>query len=932
MEKFIDLVIEEVRSKFGDDLRRVCIVFPTRRACLIFRNRFAATLNQPVWAPGIMGIGDFISKHATNPVSEEIPLLLTLFQVYKKEWPGEDFGKFYAWGKMLISDFDEIDKQLTDPSRIFLTIGELKKIEAGFLPDPESLKWINEFIASMNEEKLTKIQIQFSKTWNRLKHIYTEFNGLLDKKGLAYEGKAYRDIIGKLKKNEFRSAWDTFVFAGFYGLSRIEERMISELQNKFRVELLWDADPYYINNKLHEAGYYFRKSPFYSNDFKWTTSHFENSNKQIHIAGVPLQVGQAKYTGELLETLQKNNQLDLNNTAIILPDENMLFPVLFSIPPSVDPVNVTMGYPLQQSQYQELIKVLYELHRNSKTDGNQKHLFHVRYIRRLFSHPIFRNLTSVSEEQKEYSYFMDVDGISNQFLFPDASRIFSAVTTSIHVFEYIESVLMYCIEKIFSQSLTSVHFEDKIIEFIIHELRQLKQHVEGHFDEISAETAWQMARECIGGLKVPFSGEPVQGLQVMGFLETRALDFKNIIILNANEGSLPASSVSKSFIPFSIRKGYGLSTYEDQDASWSYHFYRLLHHADNIYMLYNSEVSKTNDGEPTRYFLQLKQELKRVMGDRLQIHQLQINTPVITESTLPISISKEGIVLEKLNTFNVNEAGDNARKISSTAITTYIHCSLRFYYKYVAGLKELETDDENIEDRTFGNILHKTLELLYRNHDQVLNTNDIEKKADDVDRMVDEAVKEVYKMKVSQLEGNDILLAEVIRELTRRILENDKKDTPFRITGLEQKLTGIFDAGNTKFKLEGNIDRIDEQNQVVRIIDYKTGNVELKKYEIRNLFENPDKKGLFQLYFYVLLYQLNYPGKPVKTGFYLARNLGSGITWLDDGKLIADEWMNEYKIQLAAILNEILSVEVGFSQTTDLKRCEHCPYKILCNR
>lgn len=933
MDIFISRVINEVSQKHSGHLSDLCVVFPTRRACLIFRNRFAASLEKPVWSPGITAIGDFVSKHATNAVSEEIPLLLTLFDVYKRHWPLEGFAKFYAWGQMMINDFDEIDKQLKDPSRIFANLTDLKKIDAAFLPDPSSLKWIHDFLSSMNEEKLTKVQSQFAATWNKLRDIYSDYNSSLNKKKLTYEGKAYQDIVNKLKDGTFISPWKHFVFAGFYGFSRIEEELITRLSSKNDVTVLWDSDNYYIDKKIHEAGYYFRKSPL----FKYNPeekSNFSDFKKKIEITGVPLVAGQAKYTGELLSELYSSGKINLNTTAIILPDENMLFPVLYSLPPEIETINVTMGYPLKQSQYAELLKVLHDLHRNIRVNAAGNKTFFSSHVRRILNHPLFKSKVNpfAAASDSEYLNYLSADDIRLRFGFEDATQVFTQLKTSEDVFQYLINLLRYLRDLIISNSGHGTHFEDKIIEYIISELKILTEHVADHISDIDHETAWQMAGECISGLKIPFSGEPVQGLQIMGFLETRSLDFETLIILNVNEGILPSTTSNKSFIPFSLRKGYGLSTYQDQDASFAYHFYRLLQHASTTYLIYNTEVDKTNGGEPSRFLLQIKQELKKFMGDNLTLTENFITTPLIPETYIPLLIKKDAAVITRLAEFLNGENDIPKRSFSSSSITTYISCSLKFYFRYVAGLYEKETEEISMEDHTFGTILHRVLEKLYQEVKGIVDVNTIDQLLNKADAEVDAAVKEIYKIPAPQLEGSDILMAEVIRELVKRILAADKADVPFEITGLEAKLTANFITQQLNVLLAGSIDRIDESNGIARIIDYKTGQVDLRNSAIDELFVNPDKKALFQLYFYALLYNLNFPNKPVKTGFYIARNLGSGISWNADGNIVQDSDMEKFKNQLSIKLSEILNPEIDFVQTQDIKQCTYCAYKTICSR
>ncbi len=931
MRTFIDEVVKTVNTKYGNSLRNTCIVFPTRRACLIFRQRLAESFSKPEWAPGILSIGDFINRHSAFPVTEEIPLLVSLFDVYKKYWPEQDFGKYYAWGQMLLNDFDEIDKQLSDPSRVLASISEIKKIDASFLPDSESLQWIREFIKSFDEKKITELQTSFTKTWNRLQSIYHEYNLMLDQKEMAYEGKAYRLINHKLRTGKLKSDWNQYLFAGFYGFSRAEEAMIRNLSSLAEVELIWDDDPYYVQNKNHEAGYYFRKSQLYSAES--ATSHFSDETREIEITGIPLRVGQAKYAGQLIANLVTTPGFNIHTTAIVLPDENMLFPVLYSIPASVEAVNVTMGYPLRNSQYDELLRVLYELHRTPLFNENGEREFLHRHVIRLLRLPIFRDtVREVRDTTITGSAKLTTTEIQNMHGIKSAEIVFANAGNPASIFSYLEDLLIYLKNSLASKNGITAPLDFKILDYIITELHKLKQQLESHFSVLTPEISWQMIRECITGLKVPFSGEPVKGIQVMGFLETRALDFETIILLDVNEGILPPAGSGKSFIPFSLRKAYGLSTYEDQEASAGYHFYRLLHRSQRVFLLYNSEVNKTNGGEAGRYLLQLKQELGKTFPETVIIRENLVQTPVIPEVLPGIWIEKDADVREKLAAYLEPGNTGTARYFSSSAITSYIECSLRFYYRYVADLRIPDEKETSIEANVFGSILHRTLQLLYSGVVNPVTTDQIDSIIDKIDEQTGIAIAEIFGTPAHRLEGEDILLAGVIRELVKRILIADRKDTPFSIKGMEEKLTGTIETTTGDVNLMGIIDRFDEKDAVDRIIDYKTGNVEIKKTDIEKLFTDPKRKPIFQLYFYALLHNLNFGNKPVRTGFYIARSLGKGVSWIENGAPVSEENILNFRTLLKGILDEIMNPEIPFSQTSDIKRCEFCDYKIICNR
>ncbi|HMT29798.1 MAG TPA: PD-(D/E)XK nuclease family protein, partial [Bacteroidia bacterium] len=707
--------------------------------------------------------------------------------------------------------------------------------------------------------------------------------------------------------------------------------MIRQLGKHKKVTIFWDSDEYYIKNENHEAGYYFRKSSLFNENSHWIENFLTTSKKTVEITAVPLQSGQAKYAGELLQKLSSEGLLNIHNTAIILPDENMLFPVLYSLPAELQPINVTMGYPLKQSQYGEILQILHDLHRHSRSDQHRNHIFYHRYVTRLFAHPLLSGLINNQRKEYEHLNYMDARLIAETFEFKESNYYFREITQSNDLFDYIISFLILIQQNHSNKKEHELHFEDTITEYIRSEISHLRDQLEGYLEQVPVSTSWYLIKECLSGLKIPFSGEPVKGLQVMGFLETRALDFETIIILGMNEGTLPSTGGARSFIPYSLRKGFGLPTYEDQDASYSYHFYRLLHKAKNIFLLYNSEVNKTGGGEPSRYILQIKHELKKIMGPALELNFKTINTPITPGKTESILIPKNDHIKEYLQKYLLSYVGASPKSFSSSALTTYINCSLQFYFRYIAHLREKEELDDKIEVDVFGNIFHLAMENLYKGTNQI-TAELIDSIVNKADEEVENAIKKEYGISYLQLEGHDILLAEVIKELVKKILIRDKSETPFSIIQLEGSYESKISMNSGDARLMGKFDRVDESNGVTRIVDYKTGKVELKKGNVEDLFSNPKYKTLFQLYFYALLYKNNFPEKTIKTGFYVARSIESGVLFPGDGNPVSDEELALFAKGLQNLRNNIFDQQVPFSQTDDIKRCEYCEYRNICQR
>lgn len=929
MSSFIDQVADRITTSTPGDYRGICLVFPTRRACLIFRNRLAARHNKPIWAPKIISIGDLVSTYSGHPVSEEMELLTILFEVYKKHWPKDDFGKFYPWGRMLLGDFDEADKQVDDPISMFLNIAELKKIDATFMPDPESLKWLTGFLKTLDTGKVTTLQREFAENWNNLKFIYEEFNRLLDQRGLSYEGRSYRKMLESLKAGTTALPFNKILFAGFHGFSKIEEKLIHLIGNAIPAEVIWDTDDLYTTDPLHEAGAYFRDSELTQVHPVVSSKRIISEAKEIEVISVPLNAGQAKLAGSLIRELLAKEPASANRTAVVLPDEKSLLPVLMAIPKEVQSLNVTMGFPLKQSLFASLVVLLKKLSESSENNHKGAWVFNKRLVSQVISHPLVVSSFEITEPNPKNirEWKLEVGHIINSYGFNEAGFVFFGTDSPQSVFIGMNSLL----HKMVENGKNRPAYENDILLFMASEISKLSGYLAGQMSEIKKETAWTLVRDCINSMRIPFSGEPVSGLQVMGFLETRALDFENVILLNVNEGVLPADGQQHSFIPFALRKAFGLSTYKERESSYAYHFYRLLHRSKRIFLIHNSEQGATGGGEVSRYVLQLTNEVQPQSGGNISIVKRSIAAPLEATTSTPLIIEKDADVMQALSYFEKGPAGVKKGSLSSTALTTYINCPMQFYHKYVAGLREDQEDAEKIDAAGFGNILHLVMERLYQGFEgRSVEQNDINQMIQICDGIVENVVDQEFSTSYSSLQGTDILTGEVIKTMVKKILHEDLKAAPFVFEKSEGEFPTTIPIDGREINLIGIFDRVDQKGTTHRILDYKTGAVKLNTKGVFELFIAPDKKTLFQLYLYKMIYQDIYPNRETIVGFYAVRQIKEGIS-VPKNK-IENTDLDEFRTGLRTMVSDIFNPEKPFVQTQDLGRCSYCPYTGICNR
>jgi ATP-dependent helicase/nuclease subunit B len=929
-------------ERHGAALSEVCIVVPNRRAGLFIRNIIADNATGPVWSPSIYAQDDFMAHLSNYTVADRLTQLFYFYEIYK-EIEGEEakaFADFIHWAPTLLADFNEIDQYLADTRQLFAYLNEAKAIDL----------W------NMGHE-LTDFQKKYLHFWGQMKQFYAALTSTLSAKGLAYQGMAYRKAAENLEEAEGNIGWQKVYFLGFNALTTAEEKVMKYLAKIKKAEIFWDADTFYIDNPNHEAGKFLRKYREYfgEENFNWVENHLSNPEKEIEIIGVSGNAAQAKLAGQILEDLSAERGGKMAGTALVLADEGLLLPVLNSLPQNIDAINVTMGYPLKYTPVASFIDAIFSLHISGLkfSEGRKESRYYHKDIITLASHPLFSLLTGkelsatspLNTISKRNYVFLSKDliddlfsgDIGNTIIFntrKDESYIIPFVEHLLNIVITLKDKLLLAMENETGSELT--------LEYLYTYHRYLKKLITllGDNPLVSdLQTLRLLFNQLISNTTIPFYGEPLKGLQVMGMLETRTLDFENIVLLSANEGVLPQGKGGHSFIPFDIKREYELPTYSDKDSIFGYHFYRLLQRAKKVWLLYSTQTDGGIGGkEKSRFITQLVNELK---GPKIEQKLLEI--PLGTAHDNVISFKKTPAVIEKLTRIGQGEKG-----FSPSALTMFIRCPLQFYFRYVAGLKENEEVEETLEAATMGTVIHKVLETLFKPYlNQLLKPDHIDTMQGLAPMVIDHVFNDLLGPENYQF-GKNLLIYRVSKRFVenflsfqKQLLQDDAgKGFDTVVTNLEQPLAAPFMVAGTEVKIAGNADRIEQSGNDIRLIDYKTGkvdNAELKFSEWDDLIQYPDYAKSFQLLTYAWLYQKSNPevsGKlhPSIIAFTkLSDGLKECVTPINSG-YITDEDLAGFEAVLQQLLLRLFDTGEEFYQTPEKQNCRYCIYNSICNR
>jgi CRISPR/Cas system-associated exonuclease Cas4 (RecB family) len=954
MKAFLQHIVDDLDHQNPLALKNKCFVFPSRRGCVYFNDLLQKKFHDKVlWGPTVLSIEEFVQQYTPElTVVDEIRLLFKLYESYKKEAPGIAFDTFYAWGQTLLKDFDEIDRYLVDADLLYKNLQEVENIEAVFGPDEEVIKALKGFQEVIDTSQEGKLYKEFSATWTIIGKVYNEFKASLLKEGWGYNGLCYRILAEKLQAESLDLPFDQVVFAGFNALSRAEQKIIDSLLTKDKALVYIDADRFYLDNEGEEAGYFLRKmKKHWRNNakVKWILNNGFEQEKSIDIVGVSQRSAQARAAAEKLAHYEAE-------TAIVLADESLLLPVLYALPATEGDLNITMGYPISGSTTGNLIMAFLRYQASASIGANKQAFFSLDAFKELIDQPAINYLlpSEIFNLTLSKSRFMSSQLIAEkiQLANENCQHILTPLFSPNNDISIATGILSQAILDLYllNKDSEAPHeiLDERIIYSVVKYLQNLQGIIAGANLKISFAILEKLVKESFKKMTAPFAGEPLASLQVMGFLETRALDFENIILLSVNEDLLPAPGNANTYIPFSIRKAFQLPTFLEHNSIYAYHFFRLLQRAKNVTLIYSTQLSVIGSGEKSRFILQLLNRFDNE-GSPVQIRHInllpQLSAGEVTQT--PLIYEKTGPVLAKLEEHIASFS--HKRPLTPTALVDYLTCSLKYYFARILSIREPEEPYAEIDARIFGNILHDILEKVYEpwvgkkitkvNLDSVLKTQ--------LTDIVDEAFKGY-----DDKSGEISFTKHVILYLARRILQNDIKDAPIKIIDLESKTNPlIYDLplpNSDTIPLGGKIDRLDQimvDNQsVTRILDYKTGKVELKKrkYYQKELsieeymkahFEEPKYKSGFQLYFYTLLLKRNYQEQGINGGILGVKKLSKGVDYLrDEPNPLENEVIDEFEQNLVGLLTDLLDKDIPFKQTEDTDRCKYCNFKAICGR
>lgn len=932
--------LAEKLFKERKQLDSVTLVFPNRRAALYFRKYLSQLIDKPAFAPTLITIEEFIGSFSTLIVPDKLELIYRLHGTYTKVVNRhEDFDQFYFWGDMLVRDFDEVDKYMVNAQLLFADLSHQKELDSKFdYLTKEQLTFLKDFWSGF-DEKPGEYKKKFLDLWQQLPEVHAQYTEQLKVKGLAYEGMVHREVAEKMGRGEIQLPNTEYWFIGFNALTKAEEVILSYVVKENKGTMHWDMDAYYLHNKTQEAGSFFREYQEHAvlgKTFPMDVPANFSQKKEVHVIGAAQPVGQAKIMAQLLSAQLKSG-INPEETLIVLPDEKLMLPVLHGIAGDVEKLNVTMGFPLSNTPMSNFIELLIELQINRKED-----YYNHRHVLALLRHPYMLAADASASNTKQKVIQKD-----NWVMVPG-----SMLRTDHNLLKYVfcevpETGLTAYVREVI-QLVASIVVDEVDKEYAIQFLKLVNRIEEVLENTITNPKAFlRMFRQLSRTIKIPFTGEPLRGLQVMGVLETRNLDFKNVFVLSLNEGALPSGASKGSYIPFTIRKAYHLPTVEHQDSIYAYLFYRVLQRAENVYLFYNTETDVLGQGEMSRYLRQLLNESN--MQPQMQILYNDIQPPAIK----PIAITKDERMIDILKSLSEPKPYGKFTGISPSALSSYIDCKLKFYFQYVAKIKEPNEVEEEIDARVLGNFLHDAMEYIYTQLKNAKGTNqlessDIQKAQNSVDTVLDNLFASKYNLDPTKkvvLEGQRYVVREIVKQMVLQILRRDEAYTPFEIIAVEEAGMNYnvkLNTVSTTVKIGGKLDRVDKKGNTVRIVDYKTGKDKTEFESIESLFisDNDRNKAAFQTLLYALLYISNtsydketkfQPGLVSRTGLF-DDNFHFGFTMAKQPINDALPLMDEFEARLKELLEELFNPNVQFTQTSDTDLCRYCAYNKICYR
>ena len=959
MESFLKLVAADLYKHTEGNLAHTAVVFPNKRAGLFFNEYLAQESESPIWSPAYVSISELFRSLSPWEVGDPVKLVCELYKIFRRETQStETLDDFYFWGEMLISDFDDADKNKVDTDKLFSNLQDLRNIMDDYtFIDDEQEEAIRQFFQNFSIERRTALKERFISLWDVLGNIYKGFRESLASQNIAYEGMMYRHVIEHLDVDKL--PYEKYVFVGFNVLSKVEHTLITQLKDAGKAVFYWDYDEFYMKENrqavTHEAGEFIRRN---LRDFPSPLSGelFKNLSKpkEVHYIASSTENAQARY---LPQWIRNNLTTPEKETAVVLCNEALLQPVLHSLPAEVKHVNITMGFPLSQTPVYSFLIALLELHTHGFNFKSGRYTF--QSVVTLLKHPYTRQLTGQAEllekELTRNNRFYPLPGElgKDEFL----TRLFTPLSGNLNLCIRLSETLQQ-VAGIYQANTSGTEDTDAFNQLYRESLfkayttiNRFRTLIEEDELTVQSETFRRLLVKVLSATNIPFHGEPAIGMQVMGVLETRNLDFRHLVLLSVNEGQLPKSGGDSSFIPYNLRKAFGMTTIEHKIAVYAYYFYRLLQRAERITLMYNTSSDGLNRGEWSRFMLQFLIEWPHPITRQF------LEAGQSPQGTSPITVEKTPDVMRRMQSLFDVRTNPKA-KFSPSALNYYLDCPLKFYYRYVAGLSAPDEVSAEIDSATFGSIFHYAAEHIYKDlttHGKVINKEALEtllrnevKLQDYVDTAFKKLFFNVPQNEKPEYNGVQLINSAVIARYLKQLLQNDLRYAPFTFIASEMEVDEPIDIqtpkGVIKSRIGGIIDRMDSKDGTLRIVDYKTGGDADTPPHVESLFI-PDKKRsnyVFQTFLYAAIMCRKQPTMKIAPALlYIHRaatETYSPVIQMGEPRkpkeAVEDfsKYEKEYRERLQGLLEEIFNPEKSFTQTEIIEKCTYCDFKALCKR
>lgn len=957
METFLKQVAHDLYNKTEGNFTKVAIVFPNKRASLFFNEYLAQESDRPIWSPTYVSISELFRQSSDLSIADPIKLVCDLYKVFQKATGSkETLDDFYFWGEMLIADFDDADKNMADTHALFSNLKDLNELmdNYDFLEEGQK-EALSQFFHNFSINQVTELKQRFISMWNVLGDIYAEYKALLESQSIAYEGMLYRQVIEQLDVEAL--PYNKYIFVGFNVLNKVEHTLFKKLNEAGKAMFYWDYDTFYLNKTPHEAGEFIRRN---LRDFpsELPASFFDNLNqpKEVTFIESPTENGQVRY---LPQWIRENLTSQEKETAVVLCNEALLQPVLHALPDNVKHINITMGFPLSQTPAYSFVNALMELHTSGYNPNNGRYLF--AEVISVLKHPYTRQLSPEAEKleqtlTRDNRFYplpseLKQDNVLELLFTPRrnnldlCSMLSEALKEVAVIYQQQAASHSDAFDQLYRESL----FKTYTLVNRFHTLIESKEL------NVQAGTFQRLLTRVMSSSSIPFHGEPAIGMQVMGVLETRNLDFRHLIMLSVNEGQLPKAGGDSSFIPYNLRKAFGMTTIDHKIAVYAYYFYRLMQRAEKVTLVYNTATDGINRGELSRFMLQFLIEWG------YPVLRKQLEAAQSPQDSTPIIIEKTPDIMERMK--SVFDIRNNPKAlISPSALNCYLDCPLKFYYKYVALLSAPDEVTADIDSAKFGSIFHYAAEHIYKDltaHGKLISKENLETLLKDEVRLqtyVDNGFKELFfnlpPNEQPEYNGIQLINSAVIVKYIQQLLRNDLRYAPFTFIGSEQRIFENIEictsTGDIQSRIGGIIDRIDSKGESLRIVDYKTGGDADTPANVQSLFI-PDKKRsnyVFQTFLYASIVckklrekndsrlvapALLYIHRAASEKYSPVIQMGEPRKPKEPVDNIA-QYEGDFRENLKTLLEDIFNPDISFTQTEIEDKCAYCDFRALCKK